>query len=169
MTEFIPDTEGVVLGLPFEDLHPFTQAYITAMLWTETSFFPMCEWHTEETQEAVREGSSDGPLPQDAGYSDIHPDTMIQIHTECSDFRRNNARWLSVAAARGYSDEQAGHDFWLTRNGHGAGFWDREVLDEDGLGRQLSDAAKECGERNAWFSEEEESESPTGYGYVYLE
>jgi hypothetical protein len=21
--------------------------------------------------------------------------------------------------------EQAGHDFWLTRNGHGAGFWDR--------------------------------------------
>jgi hypothetical protein len=21
--------------------------------------------------------------------------------------------------------EQVGHDFWLTRNGHGAGFWDR--------------------------------------------
>lgn len=24
-----------------------------------------------------------------------------------------------------WSDEQLGHDFWLTRNGHGAGFWDR--------------------------------------------
>ena len=24
-----------------------------------------------------------------------------------------------------YAIEQAGHDFWLTRNGHGAGFWDR--------------------------------------------
>ena len=23
------------------------------------------------------------------------------------------------------SIEQAGHDFWLTRNGHGSGFWDR--------------------------------------------
>lgn len=23
------------------------------------------------------------------------------------------------------NDEQAGHDFWLTRNHHGAGFWDR--------------------------------------------
>ena len=22
-------------------------------------------------------------------------------------------------------DDQAGHDLWLTRNGHGAGFWDR--------------------------------------------
>lgn len=24
-----------------------------------------------------------------------------------------------------YAIEQAGHDFWLTRNGHGTGFWDR--------------------------------------------
>ena len=23
---------------------------------------------------------------------------------------------------------QAGHDFWLTRNGHGAGFWDRPEI-----------------------------------------
>lgn len=23
------------------------------------------------------------------------------------------------------SDEQAGHDFWLSRNGHGSGFFDR--------------------------------------------
>lgn len=27
-----------------------------------------------------------------------------------------------------YSDERLGHDFWLTRNGHGAGFWDRDEL-----------------------------------------
>lgn len=25
----------------------------------------------------------------------------------------------------GISEEQIGHDLWLTRNGHGAGFWDR--------------------------------------------
>ena len=24
--------------------------------------------------------------------------------------------------------EQAGHDFWLTRNGHGTGFWDRPEM-----------------------------------------
>lgn len=24
-----------------------------------------------------------------------------------------------------WPDSQIGHDFWLTRNGHGAGFWDR--------------------------------------------
>lgn len=26
-----------------------------------------------------------------------------------------------------WTDEQIGHDFWLTRNGHGAGFWDRDL------------------------------------------
>ena len=25
-------------------------------------------------------------------------------------------------------DEYAGHDFWLTRNGHGAGFWDGDWI-----------------------------------------
>lgn len=29
-------------------------------------------------------------------------------------------------------EAQAGHDFWLTRNGHGTGFWDRpEIYGEE--------------------------------------
>jgi hypothetical protein len=36
-------------------------------------------------------------------------------------------------------EERAGHDFWLTRNGHGAGFWDRGL---GTLGNRLSAAAK---------------------------
>ena len=39
-----------------------------------------------------------------------------------------------------------GHDFWLTRNGHGAGFWDRsDCLPED-AGERLTDAAEKYGE-----------------------
>jgi len=30
-------------------------------------------------------------------------------------------------------DERAGHDFWLTRNGHGAGFWDGDYEHGDKL------------------------------------
>jgi len=26
------------------------------------------------------------------------------------------------------SEEQAGHDFWFTRNGHGVGFWDKPEI-----------------------------------------
>jgi hypothetical protein len=39
-------------------------------------------------------------------------------------------------------DGQIGHDFWLTRNGHGAGFWDRGLGD---LGDKLTDAAHSFG------------------------
>lgn len=31
------------------------------------------------------------------------------------------------------SDVNAGHDFWLTRNGHGAGFWDGDYTHGDKL------------------------------------
>lgn len=32
----------------------------------------------------------------------------------------------------------AGHDLWLTSQGHGAGFWDRDALETDDLGDKLS-------------------------------
>lgn len=43
---------------------------------------------------------------------------------------------------------QFGHDFWLTRNGHGAGFWDRSYEnDENGdIGDRLTKIAKSFGE-----------------------
>lgn len=53
-----------------------------------------------------------------------------------------------------YEDEQMGRDFWLTRNGHGAGFWDRKQLDvtpngdKQTLGDALTSVAQrfpECG------------------------
>jgi hypothetical protein len=41
---------------------------------------------------------------------------------------------------------QIGHDFWLTRNGHGAGFWDRfsRGVGAD-FGRHLTELAKPYG------------------------
>ena len=35
---------------------------------------------------------------------------------------------------------QVTHDFWLTRNGHGAGFWDGDYEEE--IGEQLTDLSK---------------------------
>lgn len=32
-----------------------------------------------------------------------------------------------------WTDEQIGHDLWLTRGGHGAGFWDRGLPNGDML------------------------------------
>jgi hypothetical protein len=84
------------------------------------------------------------------------PDLLAQMATDCAAFIAATTDIFSRVAelAPEYSDERAGHDFWLTRNGHGAGFWDREELEHHyreperkhkTLGEALSDAAHAFG------------------------
>lgn len=47
--------------------------------------------------------------------------------------------------------KQVGHDLWLTRNGHGVGFWDREEIYGDGLCRILTAMAKAMGGHDVTF------------------
>ena len=44
-----------------------------------------------------------------------------------------------------------GHDLWLTRQRHGCGFWDRDELEADGLGDQLTEVCHAMGEPNHEF------------------
>ena len=45
---------------------------------------------------------------------------------------------------------RAGHDFWLTRNGHGAGFRDGDWPEP--FAAKLTEAAKRAGERDLYVS-----------------
>lgn len=62
---------------------------------------------------------------------------MEQARQDCEAFREENA-----ADLEGMDPSQAGHDFWLTRNRHGAGFWDRGLGE---LGERLSKSARVWG------------------------
>lgn len=53
-----------------------------------------------------------------------------------------------------WSDEQLGHDFWLTRNGHGTGFWDRNWKNGD----KLTEIAQSFGEKYVYVSGNDELE-----------
>ena len=58
---------------------------------------------------------------------------------------------LEIAIGRGrYDWAQVGHDLWFTRNGHGTGFWDRDLGD---LGEALSDIARDMGETYAYIND----------------
>lgn len=89
------------------DLDDFTHAFLVCALWSST------DWSRD-----------DGGDPLDDNYDvdDIDKTCREALAEECADFCEANAEDL---AESGGSAEQAGHDFWLTRNGHGAGFWDR--------------------------------------------
>ena len=49
------------------------------------------------------------------------------------------------------SPEQVAHDFWLTRNHHGAGFWDRaEIYGGEDNAEALTEIAYSFGERSVF-------------------
>lgn len=81
----------------------------------------------------------DEPLDADHAIDDIAPATLAQMRADVAGFVASNANTLAQA---GLDDGQIGHDFWLTRNHHGAGFWDRGLGE---LGDSLAKAANNCG------------------------
>lgn len=95
----------------------FTKAYLECALWSSTD--------------------EDGdPLDSIYGIDDLAPETLRQAIEDCTAFQADNAGDLE-----GIDPSQAGHDFWLSRNGHGAGYHDREHK----AARKLQDAAKAYG------------------------
>lgn len=48
---------------------------------------------------------------------------------------------------------QAGHDFWLTRNGHGVGFWDRPEIYGANRVQRFTEIAESFGESYATYDE----------------
>lgn len=77
------------------------------------------------------------------GESDIDELSLAAkqaIVNECAAFYLANKQDLNDAFSDyNYSFDTAGQDFWLSRNGHGVGFWDRRLED---VGQNLTDA---CG------------------------
>lgn len=62
------------------------------------------------------------PLDDEFSFSDISEETVQQTEKDISEF-------LNLCAAQGVAWNETNahklmHDFWLTRNCHGAGFWD---------------------------------------------
>ena len=98
----------------------FTLGYIECALWSS------CD-------------ENDVPLDDNYCIDDMAPAALAGCIEDCADFRSANSAALE---ASNLSDESAGHDFWLTRNGHGAGYWDRGL---GAIGTILSDAARVYG------------------------
>jgi len=81
--------------------------------------------------------NEDGDFLDVYQISDFSADARAEAESEIIDFITANLDDLAEM-----EPEQVGHDFWLTRNGHGAGFWDRGL---GAIGDRLTEAAKPYG------------------------
>lgn len=113
--------------MSFQD---FFDAYVECALWSSTD--------------------DDGNPMDDSYYvEDLHPECLDDMRAECREFyAAHSDRWSDLD---GYNDVSAGHDFWLTRVGHGAGFWDRGLGE---LGEQLTAAARASGSRDLYVGDD---------------
>jgi hypothetical protein len=135
------------------DLEAMVTGYATTALWSSTDGTCTADPHSTcghagrpigEHCDPCRYG---GPPMDDAHtVEDIHPDTMATFRTDCESFARENA-----ADLEGMDPSQAGHDLWLTRNGHGAGFWDRGLGER---GERLSEAARVYGSADLYVGDD---------------
>ena len=89
----------------------FADSYVETALWSSND-----------------ESDPNGGEPLDKNYdaSDIAPASLAAMKRDCDKFQSENRELLDRAEeGDGHTTSaRQGHDFWLTRNGHGAGFWD---------------------------------------------
>ncbi|MEN6367746.1 MAG: hypothetical protein ABFC88_13120 [Thermoguttaceae bacterium] len=122
------------------DLDEFTRNYLICCLWAEND-----------------ESDESGGEPLDSNYHlwDFAPEALTQAAEDCLRFQEENAADLAQYNHPQFNArEMGGHDFFLTRNHHGCGFWDRhDCLPED-AGERLTDAAEKFGECDPYVGDD---------------
>ena len=108
-------------------LDNFTKSYLGCAMWSTND-----------------ESDESGGVPIENNYTieDFAPEAIASAVGDCDAFREQAQ---DIMNRNNISDEQGGFDFWLTREGHGAGFWDRGNGDD---GDTLTDMCEPFGEGN---------------------
>jgi hypothetical protein len=129
----------------------FVAQYLRTVLWAETVCLPCAEdelvdGYMDVDDDHPLEGIKDGEsLDSHFGFEDFTPESVAMACLDCDAFReRMYEEGLTDLAAEYKQESRHGHDFWLTRNGHGAGFWDGDYGDY--VGDRLTDICREFGE-----------------------
>lgn len=161
-------------------LDSFTRAYIQAALWSSTEYafgecpccgrqavlnrYPEKEYEEQAMCDApgcgVREIANPDPMEDNYSQSDLAPKTLSKIVADCAKFQADNASTIDEAIATGEVKcgpdfdewERAGHDFWLSRGHHGAGFWDGDWPQP--YADKLTEAAHAFGECNLYVGDD---------------
>ncbi len=100
------------------------------------------------THSYIEEAIRTSELSKDAEMDQISPACRRRMEIDCDQFQRAYGNVIDAAETPDSSEtkkqERAGRDFWLTRNRHGAGFWDGDWSEPQATA--LTNAAHRYGE-----------------------
>lgn len=98
-----------------------------------------------------------GDTDQPSSNAELTALTKAQAHAACRNFLAAAGACVGFAPVDGLADldpAQLGHDLWLTRNGHGVGFWDRPGIYGQANAELFTRLAKAMGAHDADFIED---------------
>ena len=128
-----------------DQLDTFTKHYLIAALFTDS--------------EQLLFDNTDGRV---FDLNDFAPEFIARSYAECQAFQHQARGFLPFTYQeyidKGNADHPdagspeacAGHDFWLSRNGHGCGFWDRGLV----YGEQLHRYARDMKEVDLYIGDD---------------
>jgi len=132
-----------------QNLNEILKGYIVAALWTEEerlmddvkSMDATSDDYYDEEDETpdeikflrIMKEKNQRKTIESFSREDIEPDSLIRAYQDIKEFIRlaGDEAITEAIGEKGY--EQLGHDIWLTRNGHGAGFFDHSYENEQRL------------------------------------
>jgi transposase-like protein len=100
------------------------------------------------------ESTPSGGEPMDKNYNinDISEETKEEANKDCAEFSKQAGDLLKdKITSEDWWD--IGHNFWLTRNGHGAGFWDSDNYEKE-IGQKLTEISKKFGEKSPYIGDD---------------
>lgn len=121
-----------------DPIGPFLEQYIETALWSSTD-----------------ESTPSGGNPMDENYDidDMAQEAIDAMRKDCNAFVEQAGDLIN-----GFDETDVAHDFWLTRNRHGVGFWDGDYPEPQAT--KLTDLAHGFGECHLYVGDD---------GKVYVE
>jgi hypothetical protein len=121
-----------------DQLSPFVRSYIETALWSST----------DDTGTPLDSAEHSG--------TELAESTIQRFIADCEKFETESDPIINSVteyhAASLLSRQPIAHDFWLTRNRHGAGFWDGDYPEP--IATQLTDLAHSFGECDLYIGDD---------------
>lgn len=137
-------TPTIAENVTRQEADEFFNSYVETALWTGTG----------ENEDGIT-------MPLDYlnfEVEDFTTEALAAMREDCESFLLGYGETIRAALnakphwMRQYSFAQAGHDFLLTRQGHGAGFWDRGLGE---IGDELTRVSKAYGDTYVYVTDDE--------------
>lgn len=155
------DSSGFLKDLSQKDANEILQGYIEAAIWTEEEMLEdeaTAEIDDEDDEMSdvdkiiALKGKIDSKDFEYFAEEDVNVDSKISAYLDIKTFIQKAGDEAVKEAIEKEGLFQLGMDFWLTRNGHGAGFWDRGYSNDNE--KKLVQAAKDMRSKNLYVGDD---------------